>query len=207
MRSAASTPHRNPFGDDAAAFSAGRLGMWLFLAAVGMLFAATIVGFLVIRTQLTLRDQWPSNLPPLPDLLLVSTILLIVSSATMQAALVAARRGRPRPLRLHLLVTTGLGLLFLGLQSWCWIVWLDQLTNLWAASNSFRFALSSFYVLTGVHAAHVIGGLIPLGIVTQRAFAGRYTPDAHVGVHLCAMYWHFLDGVWVLLYLTLILAV
>ncbi|MCZ6542722.1 MAG: cytochrome c oxidase subunit 3, partial [Planctomycetota bacterium] len=67
------------------------------------------------------------------------------------------------------------------------------------------FVLTGFYVLTGVHALHVIGGLIPLAAVTIRSFRNRYSSTDHAAVRYCAMYWHFLDGVWIVLFATLML--
>ena len=66
-----------------------------------------------------------------------------------------------------------------------------------------RYLLTSFYVLTGIHAAHIVGGLIPLIIVATRATTGRYTPAYYPGVRYTAMYWHFLDVVWLTLFVTL----
>jgi cytochrome c oxidase subunit 3 len=61
----------------------------------------------------------------------------------------------------------------------------------------------TFFVLTGLHGAHVVGGLIPLGVVTAKALRGRYGPDRASGAIYCGMYWHFLDAVWIVLYATL----
>jgi heme/copper-type cytochrome/quinol oxidase subunit 3 len=91
-----------------------------------------------------------------------------------------------------------LGVGFLGMQAWAWIdLWRAQLhvqDNLYAWS---------FYVLTGLHAAHVIGGLPPLMLVWWRARNGRYSAAHPEGAVYCAMYWHFLDAVWMALYATL----
>ena len=67
-----------------------------------------------------------------------------------------------------------------------------------------RFLLTAFYVLTGMHAVHVIGGLVPLVVITRRAFAGRDDPQ-HAGVIYTAMYWHFLDAVWLVLFVTMLI--
>jgi heme/copper-type cytochrome/quinol oxidase subunit 3 len=62
-----------------------------------------------------------------------------------------------------------------------------------------------FYVLTGLHALHVIGGLVPLGITTAHARRGAYTASSHAGVDFIAMYWHFLGAVWLVLFVVLYL--
>jgi heme/copper-type cytochrome/quinol oxidase subunit 3 len=61
----------------------------------------------------------------------------------------------------------------------------------------------SFYFLTALHAAHVLGGIIPMGFVTAASFRGIYVRTSHQGLHLLSMYWHFLDIVWLVLFTVL----
>ena len=63
----------------------------------------------------------------------------------------------------------------------------------------------TFYVLTALHALHILGGLIFLATVTAKSFAGRYSPDYHPGVTYAAMYWHFLDVVWLIMFVLIFL--
>ncbi|MCA9291773.1 MAG: heme-copper oxidase subunit III [Phycisphaerales bacterium] len=196
-----------PFDDPDQRFIAGRFGMWLLLATLGMLFAASIIGFVVLRIAATdpARPPLPS-LPPLPVAIWIATALLIASSVTMQFALVAARRGRPGAVVAGMIVTTLLGLAFVGVQIVAWRAWLAPAEAALASSGDAHvYMILGFYVLTGLHAAHVIGGLIPMLVVTARALLGRYTPARHDGVQYCAMYWHFLDAVWMALFLLLLL--
>ncbi len=192
----------SPFADRHARLSAGRFGMRLFLLSLAVLFAACVAGYVVIWWQA--RAQEMPDLPPLPAGLWLSTVLLVASSGTIQWALHSARRGRQSQLQFGLLATTILGFGFLAVQVYCWIAWArpltDTLTNLQKL-----YLLTSFYVLTGVHAMHVIGGLIPLMVVTVRAVRGRYSADHHPGVQYCTTYWHFLDGVWLILFATLMI--
>jgi len=190
-----------PFIDPRARFLAGKFGVGLFLVSLGVLFATSIVGYLVIRVQLG-RD-WPDDLPSLPALLWLSTGVLVVSSGTMQWALHSVRHDRQRPFRAAMLLTTYLGIAFLLMQTWCWLEWLGPISQRWAASDAHRFALAGFYVLTGLHALHVIGGLIPMVMVTHRAMRDGYSSRFHPGVQFVAMYWHFLDAVWIVLLITL----
>ena len=192
----------SPFADRRARLAAGMLGMRLFLVSLGVLFGAVLVGYLVIRLQPTAEPA--PEIPPLPAGLWLSTVLMLISSVTMQWALGAARRDRHRQLRVGMAATTLLGLAFLGTQTVCWIQWSGPLT---ASLDEVQkaFVLTGFYVLTGVHALHVIGGLIPLAAVTIRSFRNRYSSTDHAAVRYCAMYWHFLDGVWLVLFATLML--
>ncbi len=188
-----------PAEDGASARSLGVFGMRLFLASLGMLFAGSLAAFLIIRVQ---ADAWPPpGAPGIPVGLFVSTPLLLLSSGSMWWGLRNIRAGNGGALSLGLLATLVLGLAFLGVQGWAWsALYAAELT---ARSNLYGF---TFFMLTGLHAAHVIGGLIPLGIVTTRAFLNRYSAEDHRGVELVSMYWHFLDAVWIVLFAVLFVA-
>ena len=174
--------------------AAGVLGMKLFLLSLSMLFGASIVGVLVVRSR---AQQWPPpDSPGLPMTLWLSTVLLIVSSFTISRALKAIRRDDRAGLSRWLLLTTALGLCFLLSQGVSWI----QLTGLGLLPHDSLFAFV-FYVLTALHGLHVVGGLIPLGITTERASRRTYTAASHAGVVYISMYWHFLDVVWVILFI------
>lgn len=196
---------KNPFHDDPSRETAGRFGMWLLLLSLGMLFGASLVGFLVIRIQLA--DVWPSGIVKLPTALWLSTILLLVSSGSMHGAMLAVKSNRRRLLSIMLLTTSLLGAAFLASQVHCWLIALEQLQSLWLESESYRFAVTSFYVFSGVHGLHVIGGLIPMAVVTTRAIKGKYNSQRYAGVHSCAMYWHFLDIVWLTLFASLMIGI
>lgn len=170
------------------------LGMAIFLLSLGVLFLGSLVAYAVTRW----RTGTPPTPTPLPDELALSTALILAGSATVQGAAAAARANRQLALRLALVATLGLGLAFLASQAAAWL-------HLVAARTTMHSSLWgwSFYFLTGLHAAHVIGGLVPLGIVTVNAFYGRYSPLRHSSPRFVAMYWHFLGAVWVVLYATL----
>ena len=174
----------------------GRLGMRILVLALSMLFAASILGYLVVRGR---AAAWPpAGMPHLPSGLWVSTLVLLVSSATMQAAVRAARAGRQSSLRWWMVATTLLGVAFLVSQTLNWFALVA--VNLTARTNLYGF---TFYLLTGLHAAHVIGGIIPLAVVSKRAWGGRYSAAFHPGVEYCKIYWHFLDVVWLILFAVL----
>jgi len=192
---------------------AGKLGMSLFLAALGMLFAASMVGYLVVRLR---APEWPpAGSPRLPGGLWISTLLLLLSSGTMHRALRAVRMrpesaagdetataaGHPRP-SLWLWCTFGLGVAFLVSQvlNWMHLVGIQRLPM---QSNLYAF---TFYMLTGLHGAHILGGLIPLAVTARRAGSRRYHAGSHEGVLYMSMYWHFLDVVWLVMFLVMVVA-
>ena len=186
----ASRPNRTELETSAtppAAFR--RMGMWLLLASLGMLFGASLVGFLVLRVR---AEQWPPpGTPPLPGGLWVSTGLLIVLSLALVMAARAARAGKTSALNRMLGVSVLLAVAFLAAQISNWMrmaahsVLPDQSLFVWF-----------FYLLTILHAAHVLFGLVPLVLVAVRARRGRYTAADHEGVDLVAIYWHFLAVTW-----------
>ena len=191
--------HVDPFDSARERGSAGVFGMWVFIAVVAMIFLACILGYLVVRFDQPPGREWmPSGTPPLPPALLLSTGILLVSSWSVQLAVRAARVGRQEQLVHSLGATLALAVLFLVVQALAW-------AELWKAQATLRSGLYAwtFYVLTGTHALHVIGGLPPLAVALAKARAGRYSPQEHAGVVLCAMYWHALDAIWVVLYGTL----
>ena len=192
----------SPFRQREAQFSAGTLGLWFFLAALAVLFGSTVLGYLVLRLSAG-RDA-TIGLPGLPRGLWISTAIMVASSGTMHWAILSIRNNRAGQLKLGMLATAVLGVLFLAMQTRCWVLWAAPLAAALSQSQT-RFILTGFYVLTGTHALHVIGGLLPLTVVTLRAARGRYSPTYYPGVRYCAMYWHFLDVVWLVLFATLLL--
>ncbi len=177
----------------------GPLGLAIFLVSLAVLFAASLVGYWAVRFD---KPEWSAGLPALPVSLWVSTGVMLVSSVTIHLALRGARADQPSALNRWLQLTTLLGFVFLGLQAWAW--W-SVVTTLAAQDMGAQSALYgfTFYMLTGLHGLHVIAGLIPLSVTTVRAKRGRYGAKEHDGVVMCAMYWHFLDVVWLIVFANL----
>ncbi|MCP3858488.1 MAG: heme-copper oxidase subunit III [Phycisphaeraceae bacterium] len=188
----------SPFEDPERRLAAGRFGMLIFIASLAMIFAAAILGFLVVR----LEDDgsWPPpGMPALPWSLLFSTLILVASSVTFLRATGDLRRDDERGLVRWLTGTLVLALAFLAVQTFAW--W-DLIGR--GMDFSRHLYAWTFYFLTGLHAVHVLGGVIPLWIVTRRVRRGDRSPSVRRGISYTAMYWHFLDVAWVVLYLTLV---
>jgi cytochrome c oxidase subunit 3 len=176
-----------------APLAAGRLGMKVLVLALSMLFGASLIGYMVVRLR---APVWPPpGMPRLPDALWISTVIIVISSFTMNSAVRAAREDRQGTVRVAMILTTLLGVLFLLSQTVNWFSL--AAASLTAGTNLYGF---TFYVLTGLHAAHVIGGVIPLTVVSVRAWQGRYSATFHPGVEYCAIYWHFLAVVWLVMF-------
>jgi cytochrome c oxidase subunit 3 len=170
------------------------LGVRLFILSEVMLFGAFFTAYFVLRAE---APAWPP-LPDLerPELPLVgfNTLLLLSSSVTMQWAVTRIGRGDAAGFKRGLLATLMLGTVFLAIQGYEF------------ASNGFGISDgvfgSTFYSLTGFHGAHVLGGLLLMGVVANRARLGLVTRDHHTAVEGVSYYWHFVDVVWVVLFLT-----
>ncbi len=196
---------KDPFLSQRDREDADRFGMALLLLTLAVLFISLAIGAVVIRLQLTDRGQWPTDLPRLPLGMVFSSVVLIVSSVTMHGALGAVRRGDSEKAASRILATFILGAAFLAIQIAGWWTWLDALGARWDQSQAYRFALAGYYVLTGLHAMHVLGGLLALGIASYRATHGGYTATDHRGLIACGSYWHFLLIVWLGVYAVLLL--
>lgn len=173
----------------------------LFIASLAVLFIGMWIGFAVMRIETA--STWPDDLPRVPAALWLSTLVLIVSSVTMQQALNAIRRDDPAASHRAMVITLTLGVVFLAIQVFCWFRWQADIGPRWDGSTAERFALAAFYILTAMHALHVIGGLGPMVWVLRNLRRGVYTAPYHTGVAAMTWYWHFLGVVWIVLMLTL----
>jgi cytochrome c oxidase subunit 3 len=177
---------------DVTGMPTAKVGLGVFLAVVGCLFALFASAYFM---RMELSDWRPL---PIPPLLWLNTGVLVLSSVALQCAVVAARRGQIDMVRLGL-VTGGLtALAFLAGQL---VVWRDL-----SASGYFleaNPANSFFYMITGMHGLHILGGLVALARTIAGAW-GRYQPERlRLSVELCAMYWHFLLFVWLAVFVLL----
>lgn len=189
----------DPFDTPKERTSAGVFGMWIFIVVVGMLFAACILGYLVVRLDSLQGKPWlPPGAPGLPHALLLSTALLLAGSWTIQHAVRAMRLNHAVAAHAAIGWTLVLACIFIVVQCVAWAqLWQQQ-----AGIDSSLYAWT-FYVLTGVHALHVLGGLPPLVLVFKRSAGRAYSSGNYDGLLYCAMYWHALDVIWIALYATL----
>jgi len=173
------------------------VGLALFLAALTTLIGGCVVGYLVIRSR---AETWPPpGIPGAPSSLWVSTVLLILSSLTIRHAVRGVRGDDPPAIRRGAVITLFLGLCFLASQM---VAGADLLAAVSGPpEDPFTF---TFLMLAGLHGVHILGGLIPLTIVTVKALKGGYDhrPEDK-GVRLVAAYWHYLDIVWLVLFVML----
>jgi len=175
---------------------AANMFMGCFLSALGMLFAASILLYFLVRHS---APQWPPvGSPALPQSLWLSTGIILVSSISIQLALAAIVRGNQRGLSMGLGITLLLALGFIASQTVGWIA-------LWPAEmeQHVKQFVATFMILTVLHGLHVLGGVIPLTVCTVRAQQGAYSRNEYQGVKNLVHYWHFLGVVWLILFAVL----
>jgi cytochrome c oxidase subunit 3 len=173
--------------------SAERLLVVLAFVVIGVLFGATLVAYAVTRAQVAM---WrPQNSPGLPFGLFGSTLMLAGLSTSAQRALVSIRANRQDAFQRSLWITLLFAFAFVVGQGINWTSMAHAQAGL-PKATLFAF---TFYLLTGLHAAHVVGGLVPLGIVIQRAREREYSSSRYEGVRFCVWYWHYLGLIWLVL--------
>jgi len=174
------------------------LGMVIFLGSWAMMFAGLFFAYGMLRMRAL---HWPpEGTPTLPVVLpAINTLVIAASSVCLQRALETVRVGRLARVTLLIGAALLLGLTFVLLQLTLWM-------GLWKAG----FVLSTggtygsvFYALTFFHAAHVGIGVLALAYLLVRAAQGALNPGRHLVLRLWTAYWHFVGGVWLILFTTL----
>jgi cytochrome c oxidase subunit 3 len=170
------------------------LGMLLFIISEIMVFGAFFTAYFFIRV--VNGDQWfPVRGHDLPvAVAFVNTCILVSSSFTLHWAEHGVKTGNRFALKAGILSTFLLGLTFLFVQ-------INEYVHIGFAPHDFAQA-SVFYGLTGLHGAHVCVGLILLLMVVIRSWRGHYTVEEHRGVEVPGIYWHFVDVMWIVVFVS-----
>jgi cytochrome c oxidase subunit 3 len=163
-----------------------KLGVWIACASITAFFAALVIAYYWRRATPGFWDPIP-----LPKMLWLSTGIILASSAVFEAAHRTYRRGRHALAARLLLVTACLGCAFLVSQISSWRILVAN--GAYLTNNPYS---SFFYLFTGLHAAHLLGGLVAMGFVLLRKTRREV-------VEAVAHYWHFLGVLWIALFVTL----
>ena len=171
-----------------------KFALWLFIVSIIMLFAALTSAYIVKQAD----GNWLSF--DLPNAFIASTAVIIVSSITMQLSYMAAKKDELKRTTILLFSTLVLGLIFLVTQYYSWVQLVES--NVYFVSN---YASGSFiYVFTGLHALHLVSGIIFLMITSWSSIRSEVHSKRLLRIEMCTTYWHFLGGLWLYLYLFLI---
>jgi cytochrome c oxidase subunit 3 len=168
--------------------------MWLGIGSIMMMFAGLTSALIVKKNQ----AQWFSY--DMPQVFWFSSLAIILSSITLIMAGRSFRDRRMQQYRLRIAVTAALGLVFLALQA----IGFVQLWNQGLTVNA-TVSVSFLYVIVGLHALHVLGGVVALIVLALRAYSKRTKFYGSTPVQLLSMYWHFVDVLWLYLLVFLML--
>jgi len=173
-----------------------KLMLWFAMISMTMLFAGLTSAFVVSKS----RADWLQDFE-LPTAFYASTLVILMCSLTFHLAKKAIQKDNRSATTTFLLLTLGLGIAFVILQ----FVGFDQVikTGYFFTGNASNITTTFLYVMAVVHLAHLAGGLISLLIIIYNHFKQKYTAGQTLGIELGAMYWHFLDFLWIYLFLFL----
>lgn len=168
--------------------------LWVALASIVMMFAGLTSAYIVKSNQ----ANW--EVVETPVEFYYSTVVILLSSLTIQWALRSFKQREMGRYRLLMAITGVLGIAFIWLQ---WVgfnwMWDNGVTFQGAGAGQF------LYIIAGLHGLHVLGGIIALIVVITRAFVGRTQSYSSVPVEIMSTYWHFVDVLWIYLFIFLII--
>jgi heme/copper-type cytochrome/quinol oxidase subunit 3 len=170
-----------------------KLLMWLFLGSECLFFGSFIAAYLLYRNR-NISGPYPKDLFDIP-FTSVSSFVLLMSSVSMVLALAAIQQGDLRRMRIWLVTTSLLGMLFLGGQAYEFTQFYRE--GLHLDTNMFG---TTFFVLTGFHGAHVSVGVLILMSLWAGSLKGKLTEEHSLSVELAGLYWHFVDIVWIAIF-------
>lgn len=171
-----------------------RLGIWTFLATEVLLFGGLFTAYTVFR--IAHPAQFHTDYLKLNRLLgALNTVVLICSSLSVAIGIAAARQGKERTLRRCLALTLLLAAAFLGIK---YLEWSDHFAHGIYPKTSIFFAL--YYMMTGLHALHVMAGMGALTVMLVMARRGKFAAGEAAPVEITGIYWHFVDLVWIYLF-------
>lgn len=177
-----------------------KFSMWLFIVSIILFFGGLTSAYIVSKGIEAEHDTWYTF--QLPPILWYNSIVLIVSSVMIQIGIGSARKGDFSRTKIAFLLTLALGLLFLIGQFLAYEALYDDGVVFGQAGSK---AGNYLYVLTFMHGLHILAGLIFLAVVTVRLYRNKYTQDNLVGVENCGVFWHFLDLLWIYLFIFLLI--
>jgi len=198
---------------------AKRALLWFGIISILMLFAGLTSAYMVRQGE----GKWVQF--ALPQLFIVSTVIIVMSSVSMQWAVVAVKKNQISTVKTAVLITFLLGIGFVVFQYLAWKELVSQgiyfvgtvkdITTQFTyvpagnetvaqAGDIGNVAASFLYVITGLHVAHLLGGILALTVVLIKSFRGKYSSSNYNGIVVCSIYWHFLDALWVYLFFFLL---
>jgi cytochrome c oxidase subunit 3 len=168
--------------------------LWFAMVSMFMMFAGLTSAYVVS----TSRPDWLKDFV-LPDAFIISTVVIILSSITFHMAKVSIKKDDKKATGAYLLVTLALGILFVGCQFYGFSKVIES--GYFFTGSESNVTTSFLYIATLLHLAHLFAGIIVLLVVIYNHFKQKYNSSQTLGIELGAMFWHFLDILWIYLFL------
>lgn len=188
------TPDAGYAGDGASPFPTQRIGLIGFMGVASVLFILFSIAY---RMRMVMSNDWVALSEP--KILWLNTGLLVLASIAFQISWMSSRREAFDKSRASLVIA---GILTGGFLIGQYLAWAELAAGGYFAPTNPSYAF--FYLLTALHGLHIIGGLVAWARATQRLFGPQETKatrtSSKLGIELCAIYWHFLLAVWVLVF-------
>ena len=175
-----------------------KFGMWLFLASEVMFFTGFIAAYIVLRNAHAGTDGDPfllANRHLSVPLAATNTLALILSSFTMALAVGASQKGDKGKTQLFLLATSALACVFLVIK---YIEYSTKFHHGYTPDKNVFFAM--YFLLTGFHGLHVVGGIITIAILVFVNAKGKFSAEYNTPIEVTGLYWHLVDIVWIFLF-------
>ena len=193
MTQAAINEHHTPVEETSTGLNNRKLLMWAFLGSDVMFFGAFIATYLVYRGK-SLVGPYPSEVLNIP-ITTVSTFVLLMSSLAMVLALHYVKEGEKNKGTLWILMVVVLGAIFMGFQ----FVEFREFAHLGLTPRTNIFG-TTFFILTGIHGAHVTIGVIWMAFLAYSSNSGALRSDNALDLEIAGLYWHFVDIVWIVIF-------
>jgi cytochrome c oxidase subunit 3 len=174
-----------------------KFALWLFIASIIMIFAAMSSAYIVRKGD----GNWLDF--ELPSVFWTSSAIILLSSVTMQWAQFSAKKDNLGTLKIAMFITFVLGVAFIIAQ---YIGWQDlQVRQIWLGGKESNPAGSFVYVMTGLHILHLVTGIVFLLLVLIATFRDEIHSKSMTRIDMCTTYWHFLDFLWIYLFVFLLI--
>src|SRR5687767_11090230 len=175
-----------------------KFALWLFMVSVIMVFGAFTSAYIVRQAE----GNWMDF--PMPSMFWFTTVIILLSSGTMHWAYFAAKRDNIEMAKVAMSITAILGIAFLIGQYMGWAELVREGVHFVGRDGS-AVSGSFLFVISGVHGVHVISGVIFLLFVLVAVFRLKVHSRSLLQIEMCTTYWHFLDGLWLYLFVFLLL--
>jgi cytochrome c oxidase subunit 3 len=174
--------------------NAKKFALWLFIVSICMLFAGLTSAYIVKKSD----GRWLQF--DMPDMFLYSTLVLVLSSIAMHWTYLKAKDNSLKAVKIGITATAAIAVVFFYMQYLSWVKLVAQ--DVFLVGNP---SGSFVYIFSGLHLAHLIGGLVFLLVVFLDTMNYKVHSKSMLAIEMCTTYWHFLGGLWIYLYLFLVM--